>query len=343
MEHETMEFKDRTLRLIDQRKLPSKIKYFEATDFRDVIFAISEMVVRGAPAIGATGAFGVYLAALEYSNKPKEQFIRQVGEATEKLAGARPTAVNLAWALQRMEELIKRHREKTVEKIVELIHEEAEKITEEDVKTNKKMASKGVQVVPERGVILTHCNTGALATVGYGTALGVVREAHKTGKGVEVYVDETRPRLQGARLTAFELMEEGIPATLIVDSAAATLIRDGEIDIVLVGADRIAANGDTANKIGTYNLSELASRHGVPFYVVAPTSTIDLDIETGERIEIEERPAEEVRNIQDSPVAPESIDVYNPAFDVSPAENITGIITEEGIVRPPFEESLKDL
>ena len=298
------------------------------------------MVVRGAPAIGATGAYGMYLAALEYSSSSKDEFINSVKQAGRELASARPTAVNLTWAIEKMNELLDESREKKVSDIVDLIGQEADSIAEEDVKTNKKMAAHGNEIVPDEASILTHCNTGALATVDYGTALGVVREAHNSGKKVNVYVDETRPRLQGAKLTAFELLEEGIPATLIVDSVAATLIRDGKVDLILVGADRIAANGDTANKIGTYNLSELASIHDVPFYVVAPTSTVDMEIESGDEIEIEERSSEEVTEINGSRIAPEGTSVYNPSFDVSPAENITGIITENGIARPPFTRAL---
>ncbi len=343
MKHETMAFKDESLELIDQRKLPGKIEYFRAEDYREVKFAISEMVVRGAPAIGATGAYGLYLAALEYSSLGKEEFIRQVKQAGDELKKARPTAVNLTWAIRKMNDLIDENAGETIGKIVDSLRERSEKIAEEDVETNKKMARNGNRLIPEEAGILTHCNTGALATVGYGTALGVIREAHGSGKKVKVYVDETRPRLQGARLTAFELVEEEIPATLVVDSVAATLIRDGEVDVILVGADRIAANGDTANKIGTYNLSVLADRHEVPFYVVAPTSTIDNEIENGDQIEIEERDEGEVKRILGKQIAPEDVDVYNPAFDISPADNIKGIVTEKGIARPPFGESLAEL
>jgi len=337
-----MVFKGDSLKLIDQRKLPSEVQYFQADNYREVKFAISDMVVRGAPAIGATAAYGVYLAALEYSTLEKEEFLQEVTRASEELKRARPTAVNLAWAIRKMNELIYQNREKTVKQIFRLLREGAEEIAKEDVKINKKMARHGNRLIPEEAGILTHCNTGALATAGYGTALGVIREAHRSGKDIQVYADETRPRLQGARLTAFELVEEEIPATLIVDSAAATLIRDGKIDLILVGADRVAANGDTANKIGTYNLSALADIHEVPFYVVAPTSTIDFEVENGDEIEIEERAEEEVKGIQEVQIAPEAVNVYNPAFDVSPAKNISGIVTEKGIARPPLEESLQE-
>jgi len=343
MKHETMKFQEDRLELIDQRKLPGEVSYFQATSYGEVEFAISDMVVRGAPAIGATGAYGFYLAAREYSDLDREEFISQVKQAGEELAGARPTAVNLTWAISKMNDLIEAERKKPVAEIVESIRVAAKEIAEEDVRINKRMARNGNEVVPEGATILTHCNTGALATAGYGTALGVIREAHSSGKDIEVYADETRPRLQGARLTGFELVEEEIPGKLIVDSVAATLIRDGEIDLILVGADRVAANGDTANKIGTYNLSALADRHDVPFYVVAPTSTIDYEIDSGEEIEIEQRAEEEVKVIQGNRIAPESLPAYNPAFDVSPAANITGIITEKGIASPPTKESLGEL
>ena len=344
MRHETMEFKDGKLRLIDQRKLPGEIEYYVAENYKDVEFAISDMVVRGAPAIGATGAYGVYLAAEEFKDEPKEEFLKKLKEANQELAKARPTAVNLTWAIKNIEKFIEKNKSMSTEKITEMIFKVAEKIAKEDVKINKKMAHNGnTVVVPQGATILTHCNTGALATVGYGTALGVIREAHRRGKNIKVYADETRPRLQGARLTAFELVEEDIPATLIADSVAATLIRDGEIDLILVGADRIAANGDTANKIGTYMLSELAKTHDVPFYVVAPTSTIDTEIESGAEIEIEERAREEVSHIQGVQIAPDEIDVYNPAFDVTPAENITGIVTEKRVIEKPFVEGIKEV
>lgn len=343
MKHETMKLKDEKLYLLDQRKLPSAVQYFEAEDYRDVKFAISDMVVRGAPAIGATGAYGFYLAAKEYEDKPAEEFLDLVKEAGNELEKARPTAVNLTWAIKRLERLLDENGDRPVPELVDIVREEAEEIAREDVKTNRQMARNGNEVVPEGATILTHCNTGALATVDYGTALGVIREAYNSGKDITVYADETRPRLQGARLTTFELLEEGIPATLIVDSVAGTLLRDGEVDLVLVGADRVASNGDVANKIGTYTLSELASRHDVPFYVVAPISTVDYGIDSGEEIEIEERDPEEVRKIQGQEIAPEEVKAYNPAFDVSPAENITGIITERGIARQPLKDSLEEL
>ncbi|MFP4016298.1 MAG: S-methyl-5-thioribose-1-phosphate isomerase [Halanaerobiales bacterium] len=340
MKHKTIEFTGNELKLLDQRNIPAEVEYYTAENYKEVRFAIADMVVRGAPAIGATAAYGVYLAALEYSDLEKPDFISRLKEANIDLASARPTAVNLIWAINRMERLIEKNENKSVQELLSLILDEANNIAVEDVETNKKMARNGNQIVPEGATILTHCNTGALATVDYGTALGVIREAHYSGKNISVYADETRPRLQGGRLTAFELVEEGIPATLIADSVAATLIRDGKIDLILVGADRIASNGDTANKIGTYMLSEIAARFNVPFYIVAPVSTIDFDIASGAEIEIEERSSKEVTHIRGIQIAPEGIEVYNPAFDVTPAENITGIITEKGIAEMPYRESL---
>ncbi|WP_043883894.1 S-methyl-5-thioribose-1-phosphate isomerase, partial [Caldanaerobacter subterraneus] len=310
---------------------------------QDVDFAIKDMVVRGAPAIGAAAAYGVVLAAQQFMKEEKENFLKNMENALNVLSKSRPTAVNLTWAIGRMRGVLEKVKDLSVSDIYEALKEEANKIYFEDLETNKKMAKIGNEVIKPNAVILTHCNTGALATVGYGTALGVIREAHYSGKNIFVYADETRPRLQGAKLTAWELVQEGIPAKLIADSVAATLIRDGKIDIILVGADRIALNGDTANKIGTFMLSVVAKVYNVPFYVVAPTSTIDFNIETGAEIVIEERSPEEVTHINGVRIAPEGIDVYNPAFDVTPHENITGIITEKGIIRPPFRENILKL
>lgn len=343
MKYEALSFEKGVLRLLDQRRLPEAIEYFEAKTAKDVEYAIAEMVVRGAPAIGAAAAFGVYLAALEIQQLPRPEFITQLGAACRQLEAARPTAVNLSWAIRRMERLAASIDRQSREAIVQALEAEAQKIAEEDIETNKAIARNGNEVVPPGSTILTHCNTGSLATVGWGTALGVICEAHAAGKNIHVYVDETRPRLQGASLTAFELLEAGIPCTLIADSVAATLIRDDKIDLVLVGADRIAANGDTANKIGTYMLSELAGRFGVPFYVAAPTSSIDLEIADGSQIEIEERPAEEVTHIRGVPIAPVGIKVYNPAFDVTPHGNINGIITELGVIRPHYSKTIAEL
>lgn len=343
MDVQSLEFKDDTLRLLDQRYLPLQCQVVQCKDYREVEFAIKDMVVRGAPALGAAGAYGVVLAAREFIDLPKDLFLDKLEEASGTIAKARPTAVNLDWAVKRMKALIDANRELDNKDLYKLLLEEAHRIAREDAEANRAMAKWGNKIVPSNATILTHCNTGALATVEYGTALGVIREAHRTGKNIKVYVDETRPRLQGARLTAWELVQEGIPATLIADSVAATLLRDGKVDLVLVGADRIALNGDTANKIGTYMLSEIAKRFSVPFYIVAPVSTIDFNMETGDEIEIEERDKREVTHVGSERVAPLEIEVYNPAFDVTPHQNITGIITEKGIIRPPFKETISKL
>ncbi|SDZ27695.1 methylthioribose-1-phosphate isomerase [Proteiniborus ethanoligenes] len=342
-EIKTIEFKDDILYLIDQRKLPITYEIFQCETYKEVDFAIKDMVVRGAPAIGATAAYGVVLAAKEFLNNSKDEFFKNMEEALDLLNKSRPTAVNLMWAIRRMRNLIEENKELSVNDIYEKIRIEADNIFNEDIQTNKQMGKHGNEVIPEKATILTHCNTGALATAGFGTALGVVREAFYTGKDIFVYADETRPRLQGGRLTAWELRQEEIPSKLIADNVAATLIRDGKIDVILVGADRIALNGDTANKIGTFMLSVVAKAYNVPFYIVAPTTTIDFDIETGEEIEIEERGSEEVTHIENVRIAPEGMDVFNPAFDVTPSENITGIITEKGIVRPPYRENILKL
>ncbi len=331
----TIAFQDDTLRLLDQRKLPFDHDYFTCRTAAEVAFAIKDMVVRGAPAIGVAAAFGVALSAREVLDRAPTEFTAYVEEACRLLVAARPTAVNLAWAVERQRRVLYATAGLQSSARYERLLSEAQAIMDEDIATNRTMGEIGQRVIPDPANILTHCNTGALATAGYGTALGVIRAAHAAGKKIHVYADETRPRLQGARLTAWELRQEGIPATLIVDSAAASLMRRGKVDVVLVGADRIAANGDTANKIGTYMLAVLAKEHHIPFYVVAPTSTIDLDIPSGEHIVIEERDPAEVTDIGGVRVAAPGIDVYNPAFDVTPHEYITGIITEKGIITQP--------
>ncbi|MDA3813799.1 MAG: S-methyl-5-thioribose-1-phosphate isomerase [Candidatus Cloacimonetes bacterium] len=337
----SLEFKNNKLYLIDQRALPQQYKKFICENYRDVEFAIAEMVVRGAPAIGVTAAYGVVLAAFEFNELPIKQFLDQMHEACDIINSSRPTAVNLMWAIKRMRFFLIDNE--TPKNVLHKLKAEANQIADEDIRTNKKMGQFGNSLIPHKATILTHCNTGALATVEYGTALGVIRAAFEDGKEIFVYADETRPRLQGARLTAWELVQEGIPATLIADSVAATLIRDGKIDLILVGADRIAINGDCANKIGTFMLSVIAKVYDVPFYIVAPTTTIDFEIETGEEIEIEERSKEEVTHINGVQIAPENIDVYNPAFDVTPNENITAVITEKGIINKPFKENILKL
>ncbi len=334
----SLNYENEILSLIDQRLLPMKYEKFICKTYIDVEYAISEMVVRGAPAIGVTAAYGVVLAAVEFVGLPKEEFTKAMNKACDVINKSRPTAVNLMWAVKQMRVLLE--NELSPQEILLKMEKHADEIANEDVKTNKKMGANGNEIVPQIATILTHCNTGALATVEYGTALGVIRAAFYSGKDIFVYADETRPRLQGGRLTAWELVQEGIPSKLIADSVAATLIRDGKIDLILVGADRIANNGDSANKIGTFMLSVVAKVYNVPFYIVAPTTTIDFEMQTGDEIEIEERAATEVTNIQGTQIAPDGIEVYNPAFDVTPAENITAIITEKGIIRKPFKENI---
>lgn len=338
-----LEYKAGELHMIDQRKLPQVQEIFICKTWQDVDFAIQDMVVRGAPAIGAAAAYGAVLAAREYEQEAKAVFLSKMEESLCVLNESRPTAVNLMWAVKRMRELLATHSQESVKELVERMEAEAHAVVAGDKAINIAMGNHGNTIIPPKATILTHCNTGALATVGIGTALGVVRQAFRNGKDIYVYADETRPRLQGGRLTAWELMQEGIPASLIADSVAATLIRDRKIDVILVGADRIATNGDTANKIGTFMLSVLAKTYDVPFYVVAPTTTVDFDIKSGEEIVIEERSGEEVTHIDGHPTAPEGIDVYNPAFDVTPYQNITGIITEKGILRGPFSEKIPRL
>ncbi|MGE4453423.1 MAG: S-methyl-5-thioribose-1-phosphate isomerase [Sphaerochaeta sp.] len=333
----TLIFKQDVLTLIDQRILPVEVAYVECKTYEEVEFAIRDMIVRGAPAIGASAAYGVYLAAKQC---PKEEEFKQ---ACTFLSKARPTAVNLGWAIERMLTCYEHHKREMRDTLLQSLLREADAIRLEDIQTNKTMSRIGAAVVPQQATILTHCNTGALATAGWGTALGVIKTAFYDKKNIFVYADETRPRFQGARLTAWELMEAKIPSKLIPDSAAATLIRDGKIDLVILGGDRVAANGDVANKLGTFALSVICKAYGVPFYSVVPISTIDFTIPDGSAIPIEERENEEVTHVQGVQVAPTGMDVYNPAFDVTPHQNLTGIITEKGIIYPPFKENIERL
>ncbi len=335
---QTVSYQDSVLRLVDQRKIPIVFEYYDCMNYRDVIFAIKEMVVRGAPAIGNAAAYGVVLASKEYFTLDEQSYLRQMQVACDELEASRPTAVNLRWAIDRMRTIILSGVGKKA--VAEDLRSMADLILKEDIDISLKISQHGNAIVPHGARILTHCNTGALAVSGFGTALGVIRQAHYSGKDILVYADETRPRLQGGRLTAWELMQEEIPVTLVVDSVAATLIRDHQVDLVIVGADRIANNGDTANKIGTFMLSVLSKTYDVPFYVAAPISTIDFHTSSGKDIIIEERDAKEVTHIEGIRMAPEGVHVYNPAFDVTPWENIAGIITEKGILRPPFHESI---
>jgi len=335
------EFENDKLIVLDQRKLPFEKEYFVCSTYQDVYIAIKDMIIRGAPLIGIVAAYGVVLGFREIIEKNLES--NKIYEIIKYLASSRPTAVNLFWALERMKKVFEDARNFSQNQIYSVLLDEARKIEDEDKSINKKIGEHGNTLIKEGTNILTHCNAGALATGGYGTALGVIREAHFTGKNIHVYVDETRPYLQGARLTAFELSEDGIPNTVICDNMAGYLMKLGKIDCVIVGADRIALNGDTANKIGTYSLSVLAKHHGIPFYIAAPVSTIDFNIKSGAEIPIEERNEEEIRFFNDKKIVPDESKVFNPAFDVTPAENITAIITEKGVVFPPFEENIPKL
>jgi methylthioribose-1-phosphate isomerase len=331
------------VRFIDQTKLPLEESYVLATTYEQVADVIVTMVVRGAPAIGVSAAYGVALGALRTKATTAEEFAPEFEQICARLAGTRPTAVNLFWAIDRMKglfaNLVKSHV--TFERLKERLLAEAHAMYEEDIAACKAMGGFGGALLPDEGGVLTHCNAGALATCGYGTALGVIRSAVEQGKTIRVFADETRPFLQGARLTAWELMEDGIDTTVICDNMAASLMRAGKIQAVVVGADRIAANGDVANKIGTYNVAILAKEHGIPFYVAAPWSTIDTATATGESIPIEERNAKEVTHHGGKQLTPNGVGICNPAFDVTPARYVTAIITERGVLRAPYEESLK--
>ncbi len=343
MSFKTLEWKGDRLSLLDQTLLPSQEVYREYTDHREVARAIVDMVVRGAPAIGVTAAFGVALAAQELSRPGVEGFGTLLKDACDTLRRTRPTAVNLFWAIERMERRAEIERDRSPAEVAKALAAEAVAICAEDVAANRSMGRFGAELLPARATVLTHCNAGALATAGYGTALGVIRAAVEAGKEIAVYADETRPFLQGARLTAWELARDGVPVTLITDNMAGWRLRQGGIDAVIVGADRIAGNGDVANKIGTYSLSVLARENQVPFYVAAPLSTIDFSLTTGEQIPIEERAPQEVTHWGGTAVAPEGIAVWNPAFDVTPASHVTAIITEAGVARPPFDADLQRL
>lgn len=329
------------LRLLDQTILPLRKEYVTCTNYKEVADAIRTMKVRGAPAIGVSAAYGMALAAREIRAGSREELMAELEKASKVLLETRPTAVNLRWALERMMNLARSAED--WQELPRILAEEARRIEEEDIEVNRRMGRHGAELLPEKATVLTHCNAGALATAGYGTALGVIRAAVEMGKDIKVFADETRPFLQGARLTAFELMEDKIPVTLITDNMAGWVMKLGKVDAVLVGADRIAANGDTANKIGTYSVAVLAKENNVPFYVVAPSSTFDLSIETGEDIPIEERNPREVVEVLGQRIAPEGVAVFNPAFDVTPAKYITGIVTENGVARPPYEDSLRVL
>ena len=333
------------VRFLDQTRLPLEESYVLATTYEQVADVIVTMVVRGAPAIGVSAAYGVALGALRSSVATADEFAPEFERICARLAGTRPTAVNLFWAIDRMKKLFATLRtgNAPMSEIKERFLSEAHTMYDEDIAACKAMGAFGGALLPQEGGVLTHCNAGALATCGYGTALGVIRSAVEQGKRINVYADETRPFLQGARLTAWELMADGIPTTVICDNMAASLMRAGRIQAVVVGADRIAANGDFANKIGTYNVAILAREHGIPFYCAAPWSTIDTATPTGDAIPIEERAAVEVTHHGGKQLTPHGVGICNPAFDVTPAKYVTAIITERGVLRAPYAESLKEM
>lgn len=332
-----------TVRLIDQSRLPTEEVYIECRTIEEVADAIRTMRVRGAPAIGVTAAMGLALGAQTIQAGTFEKFSEALEGMASLLIRTRPTAVNLAWAVRRLVNLARKSRDLSLPEIKTALVAEARAMQEEDIRINRAMGQHGQSLVPNPARVLTHCNAGGLATAGYGTAVGVIRAAAEAGKRIMVWVDETRPLLQGARLTAWELQRAGIPATLIADNMAAHFMGRGQVDLVVVGADRIARNGDVANKIGTYGVALLARAHGIPFYVAAPISTLDLSLTDGSQIPIEERAPEEVTHVGGRRLAPAGIRVANPAFDVTPASFVDAIITERGIARPPYDVSLPAL
>jgi len=339
----TIEWDGQYVRMIDQRKLPSRIEWYVCRGYRDVIKAIEKMVIRGAPAIGVAAAMGLALGGFSIRTKSTATFMDKFKKMGKEMLLARPTAVNLRWAVERMVGLVERMKTAPVDEIKSVLKEESEKILAEDIEINRRMGLNGQELVPAKATILTHCNAGSLATGGYGTALGVIRAAHEKGKKIKVIADETRPWLQGLRLTAFELMEDGIPVSVIVDNAAGSLMRQGMIDVVVTGADRIAANGDVANKIGTYQVAVLAKANKIPFYVAAPISTIDPTTRNGAMIPLEERGGDEVFRFGKKRIGPEGVSVLNPAFDITPAKYVSAIITEKKVIRPPFGRGIKAL
>ena len=329
--------------MIDQRKLPHQIVYNEYKDSTAVAGAIKDMVIRGAPAIGAAAAFGLALVPNNDISGEVETVLAELGHAADILREARPTAVNLFWAIDRILALVEGAEFGSVAELREVVLAEAQKIAQEDVEINFSLGNHAQSLIPDGAVIIHHCNTGSLAAVDYGTALGAIRIAHEQGKKIFVYVDETRPRLQGARLTAWELIQYGVPFKVVADSTSGHYMRTQKVDLCIVGTDRVAANGDVANKIGTYNLAVVAHENGIPFYVAVPKSTIDLSTPTGDQIKIEERPPEEVTHVGTWQITPDDTPVGNPAFDITPAKYITAFITEDGIVYPPYRENLEIL
>lgn len=343
MSFRTIEWLDDAVIMIDQTRLPMEEIYQRYTDFNAVADAITGMVVRGAPAIGVAAAMGIALGAREIIADNQDSFFRQLENICDVMARTRPTAVNLFWAIERMKRKAESLRGTPFDEIRQELKQEAIRIESEDRAICQSIGKHGADLIPEGATVLTHCNAGGLATAGYGTALGVIRAAHEAGKQIQVFADETRPWLQGARLTTWELMKDNIPVTLIADNMAGFFMSRGEITCCVVGADRIAANGDTANKIGTFSVAVLAREHGIPFYVAAPVSTLDLSLTDGSQIPIEERPITEVTHIRGLPIAPDGIKVRNPAFDVTPARYITAIITENGVAHGNYGKELAAL
>ena len=343
MKVQTLRWRDSRLELIDQRRLPLEFEYVACSDAAQVAGAIRDMVVRGAPAIGCAAAYGVALEAQRYAGAERAQFDSALDASFNALEASRPTAVNLFWAIERMRACHAQTRGGSPKAAAAVMLELAQQIHREDIEINRAIGRHGAPLIPDGARIMTHCNAGALATAGYGTALGVIRSARDAGKRVTVVANETRPYLQGARLTAWEMLQEDIPVTLVTDNMAGHLMQRGRIDVIIVGADRIAANGDTANKIGTYTLAVLADRHRIPFYVAAPLSTIDITIADGDAIPIEERDPSEVTGFRGVHWAPDGVGVANPAFDVTPAELITSLITEKGVISRPEASKIRDL
>ncbi|MGB9699821.1 MAG: S-methyl-5-thioribose-1-phosphate isomerase [Thermodesulfobacteriota bacterium] len=343
MGFKTLEWKNGKLFLLDQTKLPAVKTYVSCTTAQEVAKAIKKMIVRGAPAIGVAAAFGFALGAKQIRSSRRSFFQREMEKIAQVLLQARPTAVNLRWAIDRQQKVLAQNISQGIEAVQTALVQEAQKILQEDVATNMEIGRQGQILIPDNSNILTHCNAGALATAGYGTALGVIRAAHAAGKRIHVFIDETRPFLQGARLTAWELKQDGIPCTLIADNMAGDLMQRGKIQLTIVGADRIAANGDVANKIGTYSLACLCHLHSLPFYVAAPLSSLDLSTPTGNQIPVEQRPAEELIYLYGQPLAPRGINVYNPAFDITPQKFIQALITEKGIIHRPLEKNLRKI
>ncbi len=339
----TLEWTAAGVRFIDQTKLPTEEVYVTCRTYQEVATAIRDMVVRGAPAIGVAAAMGIALGMTQSSAKDTPALRGEFDQIAKIIGETRPTAVNLFWAIRRMREKFDTLSDRSPEQIKAALVDEAQQMYLEDIAANQAMGRHGATLMPNSGGVLTHCNAGALATCGYGTALGVFRAAIASGKKIHVFADETRPFLQGARLTAWELMKDGIPTTVIADNMAGAMMRQGKIKAVVVGADRIAANGDVANKIGTYTVAVLAKEHGIPFYVAAPWSTVDLSTPTGDQIPIEQREHKEITHHGGKQMAPDGVLVENPAFDVTPNQYVTAIITERGIARTPYAESLKEL